>query len=289
MAKRLSTGSWALLLLAAGCDAPHLLPPDDFPAEQPLAAAPASRFDPATAGTVQGRVVWRGAIPSAPPLKVPLIEPGKFTWDIRPNPNAPDIDPNTRTVRGAVVFLRGVNAAAARPWDLPPVRVEAVDLRYRVVQGDRAGGVGFVRRGDVVEFVSLEERYHVARGRGASFFALTLPDPNRPARRALDRRGLVELTSAAQSYWMQAYLFVDDHPYYAVTDAQGRFALPRVPAGRYELTAWLPNWRVERQERDPESALVARQFFGPPLTATQTVEVVPAGVCETAVTLGEKE
>ena len=37
-----------------------------------------------------------------------------------------------------------------------------------------------------------------------------------------------------------------------------------MPAGAYRLTAWLPNWRVARQERDPESGLVSRITFEQP-------------------------
>jgi hypothetical protein len=35
--------------------------------------------------------------------------------------------------------------------------------------------------------------------------------------------------------WMKAYMFVADHPYYAVTDEQGKFEIPNIPAG-VELT-----------------------------------------------------
>ncbi len=40
--------------------------------------------------------------------------------------------------------------------------------------------------------------------------------------------------------WMQAYIVVADHPYYAVTDEDGSFALPGIPAGVYTLEAWHP-------------------------------------------------
>ncbi len=38
--------------------------------------------------------------------------------------------------------------------------------------------------------------------------------------------------------WMRAWLVVEAHPYYAVSDAAGRFALPDVPPGEYTLRVW---------------------------------------------------
>jgi uncharacterized protein (DUF2141 family) len=38
--------------------------------------------------------------------------------------------------------------------------------------------------------------------------------------------------------WMEAYLFVMDHPYFAVTDEMGQFKIVGLPAGEYTLAAW---------------------------------------------------
>ena len=38
--------------------------------------------------------------------------------------------------------------------------------------------------------------------------------------------------------WMRAYLWVDDHPYHAVSAEDGSFRIENVPAGSYTLTAW---------------------------------------------------
>ena len=38
--------------------------------------------------------------------------------------------------------------------------------------------------------------------------------------------------------WMRAYLFVVEHPYFAVTDQNGRFEIKGLPPGEYELEAW---------------------------------------------------
>jgi len=38
--------------------------------------------------------------------------------------------------------------------------------------------------------------------------------------------------------WMRAYVGVLDHPYFAVTGADGRFTLPNVPPGEYVVASW---------------------------------------------------
>jgi plastocyanin len=38
--------------------------------------------------------------------------------------------------------------------------------------------------------------------------------------------------------WMHAYWFVMDQPYYAVTDASGKFSIADLPAGDYEVEVW---------------------------------------------------
>ncbi len=38
--------------------------------------------------------------------------------------------------------------------------------------------------------------------------------------------------------WMGGWFFVQDHPYYVVTDANGAFQLTDVPPGDYELKVW---------------------------------------------------
>ena len=38
--------------------------------------------------------------------------------------------------------------------------------------------------------------------------------------------------------WMNAWIHVFDHPYFAVTDADGKFEIKNAPAGKYRLLAW---------------------------------------------------
>jgi hypothetical protein len=38
--------------------------------------------------------------------------------------------------------------------------------------------------------------------------------------------------------WMNAYVGVLDHPYFAVTKTDGTFSIPNLPPGTYTLAAW---------------------------------------------------
>jgi len=58
-----------------------------------------------------------------------------------------------------------------------------------------------------------------------------LPVPMRKA-------GLVRLQCDAGHAWMNAWIYVFDHPYYAVTDDAGAFAISGVPAGEHVVELW---------------------------------------------------
>jgi plastocyanin len=56
----------------------------------------------------------------------------------------------------------------------------------------------------------------------------------------------IDATKAAETYkvkcdvhpWMSAWAAVLTHPYYAVTGKDGKFSIPNLPPGTYEIEAW---------------------------------------------------
>ncbi len=53
----------------------------------------------------------------------------------------------------------------------------------------------------------------------------------------LDKAGMYFFKCDVHDH-MSAYIAVMDHPYYAVTDETGRFAISNLPAGTYKVKAW---------------------------------------------------
>jgi hypothetical protein len=244
-------------------------------------------FDPAHTGEIRGRVLWRGPPPQVPsfrsiaePLTDQPLPPPPRSW---PNPNAPRID--SQGLANALVWLRNIDAEIARPWDLPPVRVDLHDQQFRVTQGKQSGRIGFVRAGDRINLVSDDDVFHSVQvrglvfftrnGRANTFFTCTLPNRTAKVARRLDFPEIVELSSGCGYFWMRAYLLVSAHPHVAASDAKGAFTLPRVPAGEYEIVAWHPDWQVVSTERNPDNMRVQQVRFGPPLESRQTIRVEP--------------
>lgn len=281
---RLRVAGVVILLLAlapVACRryADHL---PDLP--KPTAKYPITVANPLPTGGVRGRVVWAGDRPSVEPIRGLIAGPDGPQWGEAANPFAPRIDP-AGGVGGAVVWLEGVNPTKLKPWPHPPLRVEQTTARLSVVQGRETGGVGFVRVGDEVEMVSKEAVHHQLRGRGAAYFTLAFLDPNQPLKRSLDTPGVVEFSSAAGYFWTAADVFVCDHPYYATTDAAGRFELANVPPGEYRLHARVRNWEITGRDRDPESGKIARLHFAEPWRITKPVAVTDGRTSETELTL----
>lgn len=272
---------WFLMLLVVvvGCNDANPAPRS---ADSP-AAPPSSNFDPRGAGSISGRVIWHGEIPRVPPFEVranlPANHPGKPRQQFD-HPHSLRIDPTSRGVGGAVIFLKGIDPAKANNWTHASVRVEVHDQRIVIQQGDYQGNTGFVHQGDNLDLVSRDPSLQALRATGAAFFTLTFPEPNQLRRRRLKEPGVVELSSGVGQYWMRGHVFVADHPYYTRTDKEGRFRLTHVPAGDYQLVCWLPSWREAQRDLDPETGLISRLYFQPPVESRQPVAIVPGGTAE---------
>ena len=129
--------------------------------------------------------------------------------------------------REAVVYLEG-NATA------PPLPHAVVDQRDKMFLPH----VLVVTRGTTVRFPNDDTIFHnVFAYFQAKKFDLGMYPRGATKSITFDKAGLVVLLCNVHSD-MSAYIMVVDTPYYAVTDAQGRFRMPNVPPGTYTLHGW---------------------------------------------------
>ena len=131
------------------------------------------------------------------------------------------------TAREAVVYLEGNTPA-------PPMMHASVDQRNKMFLPH----VLVVTRGTTVRFPNDDTIFHnVFAYFQAKKFDLGMYPRGATKSITFDKTGLVVMLCNVHSD-MSAYIMVVDTPYYAVTDAQGRFHMPNVPPGMYTLHAW---------------------------------------------------
>jgi plastocyanin len=186
----------------------------------------------AAAGTITGNATYTGTVPNLKPLSV-AAEPvcAKRHATI----------PNEALVLGAGnamanVMVRVVGGLpTGKTWPAPttPVTMDQVGCQYVPhVMGIMVG-----------------QPFKMLNSDGILHNVHSLPKVNRPFNMAMPptRKEATETFAKEEGMfvikcdvhpWMQSYIGVFSHPFYAVTGADGKFTIANLPAGTYEVEAW---------------------------------------------------
>jgi plastocyanin len=189
------------------------------------------------------RLPVSGADAIVPAYKPPAVVEGVIHYD--PDPKRPwrysryyVANRKTGELAEAVVCLSGKSLSGLAPREK---REEAtIDQKdYRFTPETIA-----IRAGDAVRFTNSDTSIHnVMTGDGIDPFNVNIQKDDshtQTFRRAGGIKRPIRLGCAYHST-MQAWIFVFDHPYYAVTEADGKFRFENVPPGEYTLDVMHPS------------------------------------------------
>ena len=203
------------------------------------------------------------------------------------------VDEKTLGVRYSVVYIDGITKG--KP--LPERDIDFATGKKAVLDQQKCQYVPrvmVVRRGSTLAITTSDDVLHNvnARMRLDQLFNLALPRKglviDDPARTGVGRKiGVVSLRCNAGHFWMQGSIHVVGHPYYAVTDAQGRFKLTDVPAGAYTLKIWHENY-TPRFGKDA-TGKIADVITGRAKVLTRDVKVEAGQCTKIEVDLSAKE
>jgi len=177
---------------------------------------------------VRGRVTIRGPVPPAEQALV--LRDSVFCGETMPSESL-QVDRASGGIAAVVVSLEGV----ARGKALPDERRMALDNRACRFSPH----VKAVPTGSTLEISNADPVLHNThiRKSGDTFLNVALPPGGKTIRKPLASAGRLDVRCDAHRF-MQATIHVFDHPYFAVTDAAGRFELTQVPLGVYRLRVW---------------------------------------------------
>ena len=202
--------------------------------EAPPAATPAAgaAVDPATAATITGRVIVEGTVP-------------------RPEPLVMEGDPVCTTAAGAAltteyfvagpenglenVFVSVKSGLGTRTFPAPaaPVVLDQRGCHY-------TPHVLGVQVGQPLEILNSDDTLHNvhAAPKVNEEFNIGQPMKGMKTTRTFTAREVAILFKCDVHGWMNAYVGVVEHPFFAVTAGGGRFSLKTLPPGTYEIEAW---------------------------------------------------
>ena len=177
-------------------------------------------------GSVSGKVVYRGTVPTR---KIVPTKDMETCGSIREEPQVL-VGPG-KEVEGAVVYLKGVEKGKA--LEKPAKKPEIVNQGCQFLPHVQAFPVGTVV---IVNSDPVMHNTHGFHGK-ATVFNVALPIKGQRVERPLKKPGLMRVECDTHG-WMLAWIFAADNPYYAVTQKDGTFTIRDVPPGSYTLVAW---------------------------------------------------
>jgi len=186
-----------------------------------------AQADTSPGATLEGRILYRGAIP---PAKTQAIEQDTETCGTT-NKIFPVVVSQDGGLAHAVVSVEGLSAPpTSSPGDLLIIRNEKCRFQPHIA-------VGSVKEHlEVQNNDPILHNTHI-RTKKRAFFNVVLLPQSQGIKKVLKEPGLMTIECNKHPF-MMGYVQVFDHPFYTITDSQGAFSLPNLPPGTHRLSIW---------------------------------------------------
>ncbi|HMB79877.1 MAG TPA: carboxypeptidase regulatory-like domain-containing protein [Vicinamibacterales bacterium] len=202
--------------------------------ESPSAAGAGQKVDAATAGVVKGVVAFEGVAPTNVPIKM-NADPVCMKANTTPQSQETYmVSADGKTLGNVFVYVKD-GLSANYVFDVPTesAKIDQKDCRYHP-------HVFGMRVNQPLEIVNSDPTLHNihAMPKGNAEFNNGQPMQNMKMSHTFDKQEVMVPFKCDVHGWMNAYVGVMSHPYFAVTKDDGKFDLPNLPPGTYTIEAW---------------------------------------------------
>jgi plastocyanin len=186
----------------------------------------------AFAGTITGSAVYTGTVPNLKPLSVSAEPVCAKKHETIPN-EALVLGAGNSMANVVVRVVSGLPAGKAWPAPTTPVTMDQVGCQYVPhVMGIMVGQPFKVLNSDGI----LHNVHALPKVNQA--FNMAMPPTRKDATATFGKEEGMFVIKCDVHPWMQSYMGVFSHPFFAVTGTDGKFTIANLPAGTYEIEAW---------------------------------------------------
>lgn len=215
------------------------------------------RVDPATAGKVRGRIGYEGPKPARRAITMESDIHCREEHAGKPVYDEPVVVGKDGGLANAFVYIQaGLEGKKFEPVKEPVVLDQRGCMFVPRALGMRAGQIMKLRNSDKVA-----HNVHPVPKNNREWNESQAPGTP-DAERKFARGEVMIPVKCNIHQWMHAYIGVVEHPYFAVTGADGSFELPNLPPGEYTIAVWHEKLGEQtRQVRLPASGTEAVDFL----------------------------
>jgi plastocyanin len=224
------------------------------PAAPPAPAAPGAPAAPAKQGAIEGTIHFTG---KAPPPGVFAAIPPDLTHVCGTLPQPGVVLGRDGGLSEVVAWVSGAQGPLSAAPAPPAIDQRGCAFHPRVVAA---------AQGAQLQLVNSDPLLHNVRAAAGAPRPFNVAMPITGMKVDMPLAGTPGLTRYICDVhpWMAAFVRTFDHPYFAVSDGEGRFTIRGVPAGAASLRFWHPVLGEQRAEVEiPENGVARPQIDWP--------------------------
>jgi len=206
-------------------------------------SGPVFNVDPTTAGTIMGQVNFKGKVPKPKKIKMTADAFCHASHSKSSVTSEALVVNANKTLRHAFVYIK--SGLEGKNFQVPsdPAVLNQVGCWYNPhVLGVQSGQVIQIQNSDEV-LHNIHAFPKINKG-----FNFGQPIKGMKTNKKFTKQEVMVYVKCDVHPWMTTFIGVVDHPYFVVTDDQGKFELSLVPPGEYEVEVWTEKFGTSIQK-----------------------------------------